>query len=51
MKLVPSLKPITQPQLQELKKSRESAAHLLKQFNIKGWPRVITIDSAHFLAL
>jgi len=42
--------PITQPQLDELKKSPQHASKLLKSLNLKGWPRVITPEpNKHFL--
>jgi hypothetical protein len=43
--------PISQEQLDEIKKSREHAGKLFKLFQIKGWPRVVTPEpNKHFLA-
>jgi len=41
--------PITNAQLFALKLSSTSAQQLLRMYNIRGWPTVLTIDGKHFL--
>jgi len=41
--------PITQAELNELKLSSAHAQAFLKILQIKGWPRVITIEGKHHL--
>ena len=44
-----TLIPITTDQLDEIKKSTQSAIHIFRQLQIKGWPRIITIEGKHFI--
>lgn len=44
-----TLIPITSDDLAEIKKSSQSASHIFRQLQIKGWPRIITIEGSHFI--
>lgn len=44
-----TLIPVSLEQLEEIKKSVPSASHIFKSLQIKGWPRIITIEGKHFI--